>query len=245
MALIYLGYKALKKKMGDGEEEPELTEEEKMEQLQKPVEASKATSVGGAAGGAALGTMILPGVGTAIGAGVGALVGKKKSQKDKIKQEQKNQEELERMKSESVKKQKAEQAPSDLKIERSSSKSHAEKKTELQPERTLENPSKSATKEETIPQAKPRQIKYETHEVIVIKTGPTMGLHIKKNEENGDIFVSTIVPDSDAEKSNVKVNDIIASINGIDLKNESIHECANLMANSKEYVEFKLKRRAT
>ena len=85
MALIYLGYKALKKKMGDGEEEPELTEvrfqtgyfdlapwlvlqtvtwrsgsdgyqvpssqhhvknpfqEEKMEQLQKPVEASKAT----------------------------------------------------------------------------------------------------------------------------------------------------------------------------------------------------------
>ena len=26
MALIYLGYKALKKKMGDGEEEPELTE---------------------------------------------------------------------------------------------------------------------------------------------------------------------------------------------------------------------------
>jgi len=58
MALIYLGYKALKKKMGDGEEEPELTEvsyqtryvhvknsfqAEKMEQLQKPVEASKAT----------------------------------------------------------------------------------------------------------------------------------------------------------------------------------------------------------
>ena len=50
------------------------------------------------------------------------------------------------------------------------------------------------------------------------------------------------VPGSDAEKSNVKINDIIACINGIELKNESIHECANLMANSKEYVDFKLKR---
>ena len=77
-------------------------QEEKMEQLQKPVEESKATckfcnesllmtqltwliqsvwvrslidclAVGGAAGGAAIGTMILPGVGTAIGAGVGAI----------------------------------------------------------------------------------------------------------------------------------------------------------------------------
>ena len=50
------------------------------------------------------------------------------------------------------------------------------------------------------------------------------------------------VPGSDAEQSNVKANDIIVSINGIELKNESIHECANLMSNSKEYVEFKLKR---
>jgi len=38
------------------------------------------------------------------------------------------------------------------------------------------------------------------------------------------------------------VNDIIACINGIELKNESIHECANLMGSSKEYVDFKLKR---
>ena len=50
------------------------------------------------------------------------------------------------------------------------------------------------------------------------------------------------VPESDAEKSNVMVNDIIACINGIELKNESIHECANLMGSSKEYVDFKLKR---
>ena len=55
-------------------------------------------------------------------------------------------------------------------------------------------------------------------------------------------FKTTKVPDSDAEKSNVMVNDIIACINGIELRNESIHECANLMANSKEYVDFKLKR---
>ena len=98
-----------------------------------------------------------------------------------------------------------------------------------------------------------------------------MGLHIKKNEQTGEIFVSNIglflkclphksknvrkintlkrifekqlkVPGSDAEQSNVKANDIIVSINGIELKNESIHECANLMSNSKEYVDFKLKR---
>jgi len=69
-----------------------------------------------------------------------------------------------------------------------------------------------------------------------------MGLHIKKNEQTGDIYVSNIVPDSDAEKSNVMVDDIIACINGIELRNESIHECANLMGNSKEYVDFKLKR---
>ena len=42
------------------------------------------------------------------------------------------------------------------------------------------------------PEAKPRQIKYEYHEVIVIRTGQTMGLHIKKNEETGEIFVSNI-----------------------------------------------------
>ena len=41
MALIYLGYRALKKKMGDGEEERELTEEEKRQQLSEPVKASK------------------------------------------------------------------------------------------------------------------------------------------------------------------------------------------------------------
>merc|ERR1712131_305220 len=237
MALIYLGYKALKKKMGDGEEEPELTEEEKIEQLQKPVEESKATSVGGAAGGAAIGTMILPGVGTAIGVGVGAIVGKKKSQKDKTKQEQKNQEELERMKNESLKKQKAEQAPSDLKTvktapasgnETKNSAASIEKKSNVPPQRP--------------PAAKPRQIKYEYHEVIVIKTGQTMGIHIKKNEQTGEIFVSNIVPGSDVDQSNVKANDIIVSINGIELKNESIHECANLMSNSKEYVDFKLKR---
>ena len=42
------------------------------------------------------------------------------------------------------------------------------------------------------PAAKPRQIKYEYHEVIVIKTGQTMGLHIKKNEQTGEIYVSNI-----------------------------------------------------
>lgn len=41
--------------------------------------------------------MILPGVGTAIGAGVGAVMGKKASEKDKIKQEEKNKQELERI----------------------------------------------------------------------------------------------------------------------------------------------------
>jgi len=247
MALIYLGYKALKKKMGDGEEEPELTEEEKMEQLQKPVETSKATSVGGAAGGAALGTMILPGVGTAIGAGVGALVGKKKSQKDKTKKEQQNLQELERMKQESLKKQKAEQAPSDFKVERTASNASTSKagSSETKPEVSSEKPPPAYVapqKDESKPEAKPRQIKYEYHEVIVIKTGQTMGLHIKKNEQTGEIFVSNIVPGSDAEQSNVQVNDIIDCINGIQLKNESIHECANLMSNSKEYVDFKLKR---
>merc|ERR1712131_248418 len=95
---------------------------------------------------------------------------------------------------------------------------------------------------ERLPAAKPRQIKYEFHEVIVIKTGPTMGLHIKKNEQTGEIYVSNKVPGSDAEQSNVKANDILVSINGIELKNESIYECANLMSNSKEYVDFKLKR---
>ena len=55
-------------------------------------------------------------------------------------------------------------------------------------------------------------------------------------------FKTTKVPESDAEKSNVMVDDIIACINGIELRNESIHECANLMATSKEYVDFKLKR---
>merc|ERR1712062_253325 len=82
---------------GDGEEEPELTEEEKVEQLQQPVERSKATSVGGAAGGAAVGTMILPGVGTAIGAGVGALIGSKKSKNDQLKKQENNQKELEKL----------------------------------------------------------------------------------------------------------------------------------------------------
>ena len=57
-----------------------------------------------------------------------------------------------------------------------------------------------------------------------------------------DFFKTRKVPESDAEKSNVMVNDIIACINGIELRNESIHECANLMGNSKEYVDFKLKR---
>ena len=43
MALIYLGYRALKKKMGDGnEEETELTEEEKAQKLAEPVKESKA-----------------------------------------------------------------------------------------------------------------------------------------------------------------------------------------------------------
>ena len=42
MALIYLGYRALKKKMGDGNEETELTEEEKAQKLAEPVKESKA-----------------------------------------------------------------------------------------------------------------------------------------------------------------------------------------------------------
>ena len=41
MALIYLGYRALKKKMGDGNEEEELTEEEKAQKLAEPVKESK------------------------------------------------------------------------------------------------------------------------------------------------------------------------------------------------------------
>lgn len=41
MALIYLGYRALKKKMGDGNEEEELTEEEKNAKLAEPVKKSK------------------------------------------------------------------------------------------------------------------------------------------------------------------------------------------------------------
>ena len=60
----------------------------------------------------------------------------------------------------------------------SSTAESSDKKPEVTPERP--------------PQAKPRQIKYEYHEVIVIKTGQTMGLHIKKNEQTGDIFVSNI-----------------------------------------------------
>ena len=42
------------------------------------------------------------------------------------------------------------------------------------------------------PPANLGQIKYEYHEVIVIKTGQTMGLHIKKNEQTGEIYVSNI-----------------------------------------------------
>ena len=68
----------------------------------------------------------------------------------------------------------------------------SEKKPEVPPERpppaTVAQTSPNVSK----PEAKPRQIKYEYHEVIVIKTGQTMGLHIKKNEENGKIFVSNI-----------------------------------------------------
>merc|ERR1712235_13453 len=97
MALIYLGYRALKKKMGDGNEEEELTEEEKAQKLAEPVKESKVKSIGGAAGGAAIGTMILPGVGTAIGAGVGAMMGKKASVSDKAKKEEKNKQELDRI----------------------------------------------------------------------------------------------------------------------------------------------------
>ena len=51
------------------------------------------------------------------------------------------------------------------------------------------------------------------------------------------------MPGSDAEQSNIKQNDVILSVNGINLtKNDSLSECANLMANPKEYVDFKLKR---
>ena len=72
---------------------------------------------------------------------------------------------------------------------------------------------------------------------LVAQNGPLT------NQQSQNIFLKLKkVPGSDAEKSNVKINDIIACINGIELKNESIHECANLMANSKEYVDFKLKR---
>ena len=61
----------------------------------------------------------------------------------------------------------------------------SEKKPEVPPERP---PPADVSK----PQAKPRQIKYEYHEVIVIKTGQTMGLHIKKNEQTGEIYVTNI-----------------------------------------------------
>ena len=112
MALIYLGYRALKKKMGDGNQEEELTEEEKNAKLAEPVKTSKAkckyflnllianphlTAVGGAAGGAAIGSMIFPGVGTVIGAGVGAVMGTKAAEKDKVKKEHGNKQELDRI----------------------------------------------------------------------------------------------------------------------------------------------------
>ena len=67
----------------------------------------------------------------------------------------------------------------------------SEKKPEVPPERpppAVAQTSSNVSK----PEAKPRKIKYEYHEVIVIKTGQTMGLHIKKNEETGEIFVSNI-----------------------------------------------------
>lgn len=57
------------------------------------------TAVGGAAGGAAIGSMILPGVGTVIGAGVGAVMGTKVAEKDKVKKEQNNKQELDRINS--------------------------------------------------------------------------------------------------------------------------------------------------
>ena len=45
MALIYLGYRALKKKTGEGGEDPELSNEEKIEKLEAPVkDNSKAAS---------------------------------------------------------------------------------------------------------------------------------------------------------------------------------------------------------
>merc|ERR1712235_185610 len=81
MALIYLGYRALKKKMGDGNEEEELTEEEKAQKLAEPVKESKVKSIGGAAGGAA----------------IGAMMGKKASVSDKAKKEEKNKQELDRI----------------------------------------------------------------------------------------------------------------------------------------------------
>ena len=82
-------------------------------------------------------------------------------------------------------------APSDLKMKTSSSKSSpATGSTAGNTTGSTEN--KPEVPPERLPVAKPRQIKYEYHEVIVIKTGPTMGLHIKKNEQNGEIFVSKI-----------------------------------------------------
>merc|ERR1712168_915239 len=154
------------------------------------------------------------------------------------------------MKQESLKKQKAEQAPSDLKVSKSKQNTQPEKtpvapsEASPAPETKQEaNPAEVKQPEVKSPEAKPRQIKYAVHEVIVIKTKPTMGIHIKKNEQNGDIFVSSLVPGSDAEQSNIKQNDVILSVNGINLtKNDSLSKCANLMANPKEYVDFKLKR---
>lgn len=55
------------------------------------------TAVGGAAGGAAIGSMIFPGVGTVIGAGVGAVMGTKAAEKDKVKKEHGNKQELDRI----------------------------------------------------------------------------------------------------------------------------------------------------
>lgn len=168
--------------------------------------------------------MILPGVGTAIGAGIGALAGKTKSQKDKEKQEIKNQEELAKMKNESVKRQQKEQCPSDL-----DSKPHSSEKIEHSDSKIY-------------PDITPIAIKYENHEVVIIRTASTLGLHIKKNEA-GQIYVSSIVPDSDAEKSNIFKDDLITQINNTQLTtHHSLADCSQLMANSKEYVDLKLQR---
>ena len=79
-----------------------------------------------------------------------------------------------------------------MKIE-SSTAGRSEKKPDEPPEKpSPAQVSQPSPNDISKPQAKPRQIKYEYHEVIVIKTGQTMGLHIKKNDETGEIFVSNI-----------------------------------------------------